>query len=350
MAMIDQNDNEPLKKIDSNYYEMVRLVFINDFNISLADAATYISNTEGYVQANYSTLRSIKSRNSVAWQKRNTEKSIKSKTIKKANAIALKENKKNAAALQQDATQQPNFPKKGRNSVATKGEKSNATQSKDVADSGNPKKRNLSRVSRANKEDEKGIVEVLETRRNDNTDPIHDNETIDLRAKILARQRNDLETLNSHIIQNVGRANNAVSKLEGILNLVIDNPLVTDHSAAPEDKAMVAKILEDNPLIKALNALLRNAKTAIYATTEAMRGIGAIQTAERIAWDLDNFNTTDDDVIDDKAEDEHYAELEKAAIQNKIEMQARSARLRQVSDAIEHKSAEKEPQDFDIEA
>lgn len=336
--MIDQNDKEPLRKIDNNYYEMVRLVFINDFNITLRNAAIYISNTEGYEQPNFSTLRSVKSRNSVAWEKCNTPKTIKSKTIKKADAIALKAKKKEKELLQQDATTRPPNTKKKPESVASKSKKSVATRAESVANNETQKRKRLTGVSRANKNNEKGVVQILEATREDDEKPIHDNEVIDLRAEILSRQRKDLEKLNGYIVSNVERVNNTVVKLEGILNLVINNPLVTDHTAAAEDKAMVAKILEDNPLIKAFNMLIKNAKTAIYATTEAMRGIGAIQTAERIAWDLDSFSSVEDDVIDDKAEDDHYAELEKEAMRNKIEMKDRSARLRQISDAIEHKS------------
>lgn len=336
---IDSSDsNKPLKKCDDAYYEMVRIMYINDYNLTLPDAAKYVCAKNGYELPNFNTLRSIKSRKSLQWEKRNTTKTIKSKSIKKADSIALKRKQNPPQNATQGATQQERTLFKKPKNVATKQGQSVATndatgKGKNVA----TKKGQLLPVGGKRTANNDAILGITETIRDDDTEPVHDNETIDLRAIIIDRHRTNLATMNDYLLANVGRVNRASEKLEGLLDLVINNPLISSHDATVEDKKAVLALLEDNPLIKALNMLQRAAKNAIYATSEAMRGIGTIQAAERVAYDLDNFSGSDDTEVDTEGEDEHYKQLEEAAMKSKIEMLERSAKLRAISSQISSK-------------
>ena len=337
---IDPSDSDkPLKKCDDAYYEKVRIMYINDYNLTLPEAAKYVSKKGGYELPNFSTLRSIKSRKALQWEKRNTDKTIKSKSIKKADSIALKRKQNPPKSATGDAAQQERTLFKKPKNVATQEGESVATggatsKGKSVA----TKQGQLLPVGGKRTANNDAVLGVTETTRDDDTEPVHDNETIDLRAVVIDRHRTNLATLNDYLLANVGRVNRASDRLEGLLDLVINNPLISAHDASAEDKKAVLALLEDNPLIKALNMLQKVAKNAIYATSEAMRGIGTIQAAERVAYDLDNFNDDGGDSdVDTEGEDEHYKRLEEAAMKSKVEMLERSAKLRAVSSQIEQK-------------
>lgn len=335
---IDPSDNEKAKKKpDRDYYEMVRLTYINDYNITLLDASKTVSEKNDYEYPNFNTLKSIKTRNAVHWEKRNTAKTIKAKSIKKADAIALNRKKNSVSKITDSAPLEGRTPKKGaKKDAPRRGDGGALKDAPQNSQKDAPKKGKLLPVGGSRTANFDSVFEVTETVRNDNVDAVHDNETIDLRAVVLDRHRQNLNAMNDHIFRNVGMVNRATYKLENILDIVINNPLLSSPDATAEDKKAVLELLTDNPLIKALNMLQKTAKSTIFATSEAMRCIGTIQAAERVAWDLESYSgDISGEDIDNEEEDARYERLEQEANKKKIEMFERSAQLKALSQQFE---------------
>lgn len=299
-------DEKKLKPIDANYWVMVRILWENDYQLGLKEAAVFIATQNDYAIPSEGTLRSKKLREE--WEKKNDKKSITRSASAKADSNILidKTNKKRFATH--------NGKKKNRKDATPLQENGNgvALNSTDSVATPNPTTQ---------------IISVEENNRESQISPVHDSDAIDLRADVLTRHRLQWPRLEQRLISGLDLLESAGNELVQIADAVLGATLLDseDDEKDKEKKMSSARV-------KAAKLKMYVAEKRVNVVVEAIRGVVVAQASERISWTMDDYNEEkpDNHTHNEAALDEHYKELEAKAQIEKEEMRLRSLTIRTV--------------------